>query len=243
MPAKINPRSFLQALNLPSTATVCLVGAGGKTSLMFQLAAEAKSRGDRVLVTTSTKIQQPLSNLYDEIDLTGRLFADTEISTAKIYVAGRPAPMDAKLVGCDGGIFKKERNRFNLVLIEADGAARKPLKGWNDTEPVIPSSTTHTIGILDITTLGQTIDDDLVHRLSIFSEITGAEKGEQIGLSHLEKLLTSDRGLFGKAVGENILFINKVESKRDRENVRLLKDRLAGLRIVAGSIHQCLVHD
>ncbi|MBW2409536.1 MAG: hypothetical protein JRF72_07020, partial [Deltaproteobacteria bacterium] len=53
---------------------VSLVGAGGKTSLMFRLAHEISEAGDSVLTTTTTKILNPppqqSSNLIisDQID-------------------------------------------------------------------------------------------------------------------------------------------------------------------------------
>ncbi|MCF8109113.1 MAG: hypothetical protein K9J81_08985, partial [Desulfohalobiaceae bacterium] len=38
---------------------ISLVGAGGKTSLMFQLAREIAARKQRVLTTTTTRIFSP----------------------------------------------------------------------------------------------------------------------------------------------------------------------------------------
>lgn len=47
---------FYNAFGLRRGDLLSLVGAGGKTTLMFRLAAEAKALGLRVLVTTSTRI-------------------------------------------------------------------------------------------------------------------------------------------------------------------------------------------
>ena len=38
---------------------ISIVGAGGKTALMFRLARELSKSGDRVLTTTTTKIYMP----------------------------------------------------------------------------------------------------------------------------------------------------------------------------------------
>ena len=52
--------SLRQALLLPiNGGVVSLVGAGGKTSLMFKLARELSMAGEPVLTTTTTKILEP----------------------------------------------------------------------------------------------------------------------------------------------------------------------------------------
>ncbi len=69
---------FLQALGIEKNDVVSIAGAGGKTSLMFRLAEEAKGLGFKVLVTTSTKIFVPDSTQYDRLDLSGTLFFEGE---------------------------------------------------------------------------------------------------------------------------------------------------------------------
>ena len=51
--------SLRQALLLGEGGVISLVGAGGKTSLMFRLAHELSLTGDSVLTTTTTKIYVP----------------------------------------------------------------------------------------------------------------------------------------------------------------------------------------
>jgi probable selenium-dependent hydroxylase accessory protein YqeC len=48
------------SLNLKNGGVISLVGAGGKTALMFRLARELSKDGDRVLTTTTTKIFIPM---------------------------------------------------------------------------------------------------------------------------------------------------------------------------------------
>jgi probable selenium-dependent hydroxylase accessory protein YqeC len=129
-----------------------------------------------------------------------------------------------------------------LVLIEADGAATKPLKGWNSTEPVIPQFATKTIGILDIQTIGSIICEALVHRLEIFSEITGCKAGEPVSTGHLCRIILHDKGLFCQSQGEKILYINKVESAVERNNVDGLREKFGNLKIVAGSVQQGTIY-
>ena len=51
--------SLRQALMLGDGGVISLVGAGGKTSLMFKLAHELSRTGGSVLTTTTTKILEP----------------------------------------------------------------------------------------------------------------------------------------------------------------------------------------
>ncbi len=229
--------TFLRALTIETGDVVCCVGAGGKTSLMFHLAQEAKELGLKVLVTTTTKIFIPDTGQYDTLDLSGNLFAAGPVPAPGICVGGLPDPVAGKMSGVDAYLLAVQRKLFDLVLIEADGAAQKPLKGWNTTEPVIPDFTTKTIGIVDIGTIGRIICASLVHRLEIFSGLTGGKVGEPLTVEYLYRMVVHRKGLFFQAQGERVLFINKVESLMDRCHVDQLRALLPDLKIVAGSVH------
>ncbi len=234
---------FLQNFGIKPGDVVCCIGAGGKTSLMFHLAGEAKEKGCRVLVTTTTKIFIPDANQYDALDLSGQLFANDLAPTPGIFVGGRSSSIAGKIRSAERDLLAMQQKLFDLVLIEADGAAGKPIKGWNVTEPVIPEFTTKTIGIVDIQTIGKIIAASLVHRLEIFSLLTGAKVGEPVTVDLLYRLVVHRQGLFAKSRGEKILFINKVESKSDFDNARKLQALLPMLKVVLGSVHQGCIHD
>lgn len=235
--------TFIRALTIETGDVVCCVGAGGKTSLMFHLAQEAKELGLKVLVTTTTKIFIPATGQYDVLDLSGQLFAAGPVPLPGISVGGLPSPVAGKMSGVDTDLLEVQRKQFDLVLIEADGAAQKPLKGWNATEPVIPTFTTRTIGIVDIETIGRIICPSLVHRLDIFLGLTGGKVGEPITVDHLYRMIVHRKGLFFQAQGEKVLFINKVESARDRCHADQLRALLPQLKIVAGSVHNGTLYE
>lgn len=233
---------FSQALGIERGDVVCFTGAGGKTSLMFCLAKEAKEQGLKVLVTTSTKILVPDANQCDALDLSGKLFSSHTVSAPGIYVGGLPTSVAGKMTGVRMDLLLHHRKYFDLVLIEADGAAAKPLKGWNRTEPVIPEFTTKTIGIVDIQTIGKIICEALVHRFEIFSKITGGKNGEPVALHHLFQVIHHEQGLFSQSQGVELLYINKVESETDQRNVNGLRERLENMMIIAGSVQQGTIY-
>lgn len=233
---------FFSALGLRRGDAVALVGAGGKTSLLFRLATEGRALGLRVLVTTTTRMLVPESHQYDALDLSGKLFADQAVTEPGIYAGGVVDTATGKMVGVREDLLHWQQKHFDLLLIEADGAARKQLKGWRHGEPVVPDFTTATIGVLDIGTIGRVVNNELVHRMEIFCSLTGAEPGEQVAIGHLLRLIVHDEGLFAKASGRELLYLNKVESAGDEANADLLRSQLDNLKIVAGSVKQGTIH-
>ncbi|CAG37794.1 selenium cofactor biosynthesis protein YqeC [Desulfotalea psychrophila] len=228
--------SFLTAFGLGCGSVAAIIGAGGKTSLMFQIAREARARGMRVLVTTSTRIFVPEPELYDEIDLSGEGFA-FQPTQAGIYVAGLPAE-EGKLAGLADSLLLSSSKFFDLVLIEADGSKCLPLKGWKETEPVVPACTTHSIGVLDISVLGERIDQSLVHRLPLFLELTDASPGDALSLDHLRRVVEGGCGMFARAHGREQIYLNKVESAELFQEASALRKLCPTREFVAGSIHE-----
>lgn len=235
--------SFLQAFQITSGDVVSIVGAGGKSSLMYRLAEEARCSGLGVLITTSTRLFIPKPDQYDAIDLSGSAFSEISTNEAGIYVAGVPDSESGKMRGISAVQIDDCKNKFNLIFIEADGSARKPLKGWKDTEPVIFPQTTVTIGVLDIQTVGQVINNDLVHRLDHFLALTGSVEGQKVSLSHLETTVTDRKGLFSKAQGKQQLLVNKVESMEQRANAYKIREQLGEVQTVVGSVYRGIIYD
>ncbi len=230
--------SFLDRMGVVKKDVVCIVGAGGKTALMFYLANEAKMRAYSVLVSTTTKIMIPRLTQCDELDLSGTVLGLNNIDDPGVYVGGTRGEEDGKMQGFREEQLEQVSGGFDLLLIEGDGSGQRPLKGWNSTEPVVPDFSTVTIGVLDIQTVGQVIDDSLVHRLDIFLSLTGAEAGKSVTVENLGTVVRHGNGIFRQSYGRPVLFINKVESDRDRENVDRLKLNLrdTAIDIVAGSV-------
>lgn len=231
--------SFLQGLNIARGNIVSITGAGGKTSLLFLLAREARCIGYRVLVTTTTRILIPDQGQYDRIDLNCTSPRCNISTTAEIHVIGSRSEDGSKLTGCDLDTLRQVAVNYDLLLIEADGSAGKRLKGWNAYEPVIPDFTTTTIGVVDISVIGCSVSKANIHRLSRFQEITEAWEDDKVERMHLQKLIEADCGLFQHAGNSNrIVYFNKMESRKDFHNAGQLRQLLPKQRCVGGSILQ-----
>lgn len=210
-------------LNIDKNSIVSIVGAGGKTSLMFQLAEELKDKG-RVLVTTTTKIYVPDKKHYDhlvvgdeqlEVHLNGNEPSTEELKqlgeTEKsgIWVYGGSITKDNKLTAVNEEKLREFIKDFDYILIEADGSKGKPLKGWRADEPVISTHTTCTIGVLSGQTLGMEINEASIHRINGF---LGKSQGF-VDKEDLIEVIFNPNGMFNHSKGKRILYINQIDEE------------------------------
>lgn len=224
-------------LGLNKGSVVSIVGAGGKTTFLFTLAEELRKK-HKVLLTTTTKIYLPEKKLYDYLSI-GTIDSLSQENQNGIYVFGSNINEDKKIIGVKPQ-FKHLLPYFDYILIEADGAKQKCIKGWNSTEPVISKDTTITVGIVSIDAVGKRINKENVHRVEEFIKITNSIEDELIKIKHLIALILHKNGLFNKARGKKILFINKVESEEEKKLAKAivheLRDHLD--QIIIGSLKQ-----
>ena len=189
---------------------ISIVGAGGKTTLMFLLANELKNKG-KVLVTTTTKIYNP-SEEVDSLALgeEGYKFLKS-INDNGIYAYGKYINAENKLIGADVEILNGLTDSFDYILVESDGSKRKDLKAWNNNEPVVSSITSNTIGVLSLKTINMEINSENIHRLKEFTSLTNSKEGQKVNLDTLIEVIFNKKGLFKEAIGEKVLFLNKVD--------------------------------
>ncbi len=134
-------------------STISIIGAGGKTTLMYRL-AETFARNKKVLVTTTTHICQPEGEEFVETleGVRGRWMAQ------QYAVVGQPTN-GGKLKSLGNQKLKAFMKEAELVLVEADGAKRMPCKVANTTEPVLLPETDMVIMVLGMDALGRRMRD------------------------------------------------------------------------------------
>ncbi|GHT52280.1 hydroxylase accessory protein YqeC [Spirochaetia bacterium] len=225
-----------------------LIGSGGKTSLIWHLAQHLRGRRKndgtirKILVTPTTKMLVPSAEtgLYDHYRNGVPVESESGITLAGIFNEDTD-----KLESLPPETLEQIVPYYDLVLIEGDGSRGLPLKAWAEHEPVVPPFTTMTVGILPIWPLGMPVSENIVHRLPLFSLLSGAQEGGIIKSEHLVRVITGTpnaRGLFAAARGRKILFLNQVEDDKTlhsaEELVSLLPENFrSGLDgIIAGSV-------
>lgn len=206
--------------DFPQGSRVALVGAGGKTTLLYLFSKEA-GKETSALLTTTTRILTPPSHVVDTLWLgrKGQPLPDTFVNPG-VTAMGRFHPQTGKLHSLPLSQLEEVLPAFPYVFVEADGSKRKPLKGWSKHEPVIPDFVTHTVGITNLAYLGTPASSSFIHRLDQFSHLTGCQKGEPLTMEHMERLITGTRGLFHRARGKQILFFNHCEQLEELDTVK-----------------------
>ncbi len=189
--------SLAEALGAGRGDVVTFVGAGGKTTSMFRLAAELCAAGLRVVTTTTTHISQeqillsPVSIVIDELDsLTAHLDQHGQCLVigepdGKGRVYGAPSELIAEL---------SARPDIDAVLVEADGSRSRPFKAPGEHEPVVPETTTILVPIAGINILGQPLDEDHVHRAEIAASLAQAPVGSTITAETVARVLSHPQG-------------------------------------------------
>jgi probable selenium-dependent hydroxylase accessory protein YqeC len=214
--------SLRNALGLERGGVVAIVGAGGKTSLMFRLARELSAEGDTVLTTTTTRICMPTVEQSAEVIVAeaaeevvsraaGRLRHRRHITA----VAGRSGDPAKRTGYPTGDIERFERSGlFRWILVEADGAAGLPLKAPAAHEPVVPACTRWLAGVVGLSALGHPLADDRVFRPGLFSSLTGLPLGEPVTAQSIVALVLQEQGLFQYAPpgARRLVFLNQADA-------------------------------
>lgn len=201
---------------------ISIVGAGGKTSLMFYLGNVLK-KNNKVLITTTTHIKMPKDNEYDEFILD---IDNIDINLKNGLYIHATKTKDDKLSSLDIKKINYLKNYFDYILIEADGSKRKPLKAWRDNEPVIVKESDLTIGVIDITVLNKEISLENIHRLDLFLKLTNTNEGQKITTKELIKIIEDKNSLFKNSKDKKILFINKFENEENKKEIKKIYEKL-----------------
>lgn len=234
---------LLGALGLGRGDVVSLAGAGGKTTLLYRLAAEARSAGLRVLATTTTH----MGTLPEET--TGPVFveADGDVLPALedalrahgcATLLGRRI-RDDKLEGVTPERVDALASCADLLLVEADGARRRSLKVPASHEPVVPLSTTLLLVLAALDVLGEPLTGERIHRLELVAAATGKHPGETVEEDAVAAALLHGPGYLSRVpTGARVAaFLNKVEAEGAWAAAERIARRLlpAYALVVAGS--------
>ena len=174
-----------EALGISSGDVVAFVGAGGKSGAILTVCEGLLQAKMKVLVAPTTKM------LLGEADRIGPLVtsedaeglqkkAENALSEAPAVVAGSGMISKNRVGGVDPAWIGGLASLADVVLVEADGSRRRPIKGTADHEPALPTAATLVVAIANVQALGKPVDNEHVHRPEVFSELTGIGQGHSI---------------------------------------------------------------
>jgi molybdenum cofactor cytidylyltransferase len=188
--------TLAKALRTESSPCIAFIGAGGKTTAMFQLARQIPTP---VIVTATTHLGVWQIPFADKHIITNTAAALEEIEhglQGVILVTGsmdedRTKPINDNLLD-----WLHQFCGYHSIplLIEADGARQRPLKAWADHEPPIPSFVDQVLQVAGLRGLGKLLYDEYVHRPERFSKLSGLKVGEPIIPEALIRVLEHAEG-------------------------------------------------
>lgn len=238
---------------------ISFVGGGGKTSLMFHLANLLALAGQRVLTTTTTKIFVPTPEQSDTVLVENdpqavlRLVSSCRKCSNHITAAATYLVDSCKLKGFspeDVNVFEKS-GLFDWVLVEADGAAGRPLKAPEEHEPVIPSNTTVLVAVAGLDVLGKQLSENYVFRSSLAGKLMALTEGETVTESALVRFFSQPLGPFKDAPSgsRRLIFFNKADdsdlrasAERIARQLRQIRKPVAEAIIVGQALERIMIH-
>ena len=179
---------------------IAVVGSGGKTTLIKNLAKKNRSEGKTVLVTTTTHMfVEEDTLLTDDADTIIRALEESGYAMAGI-------PEGIKFRALSPETFQAVSAQADVVLVEADGSKHMPLKFPNSTEPVIPEHTDEIIVVWGPHGLGKPARE-VCHRLELVTQCLGIDGDTPITRDHVAILLERGylRPLAQRHLGAKIL--------------------------------------
>ena len=183
-------------IRLPEHAVISVVGAGGKTSLIFAWARELADAGKSVVITPTTHMYRP---------------ERMEEGNIRIVVSDDPERPD-KVTAPPAEILESLREKADVVLIEADGSRRMPLKWPADREPVIPDYTDITVCVAGLSALGGKTADVVYNAAGLPERF----QRDTVDMNLMHAVISSSDGGQKGVRGDFRVFMNQVDDDIDR---------------------------
>ena len=203
---------------------VCFVGAGGKKTTFYRLAADHPGR---VGITATVHIPffpksidaHPL--IAEEGTLLPALLEESGRHDKLIFAC--PSDKHGRYAGIATSLVSAAHARagFDVTLVKADGARSRWIKAPNESEPRIPPDADTVICVVSARAIGQPLSDRIAHRVERIETLCGARAGEPIAAEHVARLLASEEGgLRGVGAARVIPVINMVDDEQRRRLAR-----------------------
>ena len=236
--------NLIAAIQLQLPAATAIVGAGGKTTALFQLAQQVDGLA---WVTTTTHLGTDQTGLADrhfviEPDPSADFNRFTE---QKVTLITGPSSVDNRLKAPAAGVLEQmrifARRKGISLFIEADGARSLPLKAPAQHEPAIPPWAEQVIVVVGLSVLGRPFGAQWVHRPEYFASITGLAEGDRIDIQSISRLLSHPEG--GRKnvppQAKLIALLNQADTEAIRQQARDIAPALIThgySRVVVGSV-------
>ncbi len=229
------PVSLADALELGERSVVALAGAGGKTTSMWSLVRALSRRGTRVACTTTTRIglgEQPAGVEVVPWRAGGALDAlEAVLASGRVPLVMTSVTPDGKLAGLAIDQADELASHVDHLIVEADGARRRPLKIPRAHEPATPASATHLVVVAGLAALGRPAGPDVLfhHEELVARGLVG--DGQTLDARTIRSLLMGGHGYLDRMRPGLRSFV--MVNGADREGARALARELWHPRLEA----------
>lgn len=212
-------------LDLGPRGLICLVGGGGKTTLLHALGRQLNGR---VVLTTTTKMGSDQNGGFPIVTAAG-IHHEKIDGTVMVWkrVEGHKA-FGVATADCD-----RWAHEVDYVVVEADGARQRPFKAPAALEPVVPDTTTAMISVIGADALGRVIADQC-HRPLRVAALAGCEPYQRLSPAHAATVLLHRRGA-RKTCPPSARFVVAI-TKVDQSNRPLVDQLIAELHAIEHAV-------
>ncbi len=225
MPGETPPMNLLEALDF-SKGVICLVGAGGKKTCMYHLAATCPGR----VLLASTAHMYPydtkrIDRLVDWDDDGARFeLRDSE----RVIALASETETPNRIGGVTDDALKQvlEKHDFDVCVVKGDGARSRWIKAPEQHEPMIPAMADIVVPIVSVKSIGRPLDGRTAHRPEKIAEVVGGRPGDLITARAVSTLLSSTEGALKDTRGFRVVpLLNMVDNGRAQNLARKVAER------------------
>lgn len=163
---------------------IAVCGAGGKTTRLYQLKDQYLAEGQRVLLTTTTKMLRShavgpsLREITDQLHTRGWILAGS-------YITDRDGT--AKIGPLPRQVFDQACQLADVVLVEADGSRHHSVKVPNATDIVLPPKVDEIEVIMGTWDIGRPARE-VVHRSELLPSL-GYDPIEPLSMEMIREII------------------------------------------------------
>lgn len=203
-----------ELLTLPPRPLIAIVGAGGKTTTMYTLAAELAQRGNRIVTTTTTNIYVPRQGETDTLIVATdtpnmlKMVNNAWQQHRRVTVAGKvTAAGKLGSIQPDQPYALLKSSGADVVIVEADGARHSMIKAPAEYEPVTPLQTNAALLVISAEAINQPLNADIAHRPERIAAALEIEQGDILTPQRIAHLMTSTQGAMKNIPEQTVVYL------------------------------------
>ncbi len=202
---------------------ICAVGAGGKKSVLYQLAREHPGRVALTATVHTTEFPADLG-LHTVIDADANLQQSLLAADASRSVAyACPSSKPGRHAGASPATIRNihDTGGYAVTLVKADGARMRWIKAPAPDEPILVPGVDTVIAVVSARAIGEPLGERVAHRIDRVAAVTGIAPGEPLTPEAVGRLLADEQGALQHTGGARVApVINMVDNKNKEELAR-----------------------